>query len=127
MTAEIICRQCNTPFSSYGELADHIIEKGKSHQKSRRWALKYKGRALTRVVVEYKHVSEDPDKVHTDFGEENRENRNRRLSGETNYVNAICPKCHKVHRPLMECDFIQDWDAWRIENRIVKLCGACEH
>jgi hypothetical protein len=127
--AEIKCNQCGDTFNTWNELALHIMKLRKTHKnkKHRMWAASYINKKLLQQQVEIKHVSDDPDKIKTEYGNEQRENAKRRLSGEQNYVNAVCPKCHKVHRPLLDCEFIQSPVAWRVDNRLVKLCQRCEH
>ncbi len=127
ITTEIKCHQCGKVFSTYDELADHIIMGGASHKKSKRWALKYKARNLKRTHVEFKKVADDPDEEKTEYGNEQRENMKRKLSGETKYIMAVCPKCHKMHRPLVECEFVESPVAWRINGTLVRVGDCCKN
>lgn len=120
---KVTCDQCGKPFTTYDELAIHILSE-EGHKKSRRWALKYKARNIKRTRVEYKKVGDDPDKETTDYGEENRQNMKRKLSGENSFTNAVCPKCHKKHAVTLECEYVKSPSAWRIDNKLVKLCGG---
>ena len=124
----VSCRQCGDDFEDWGGLATHIMAAKKTHKKKsdRIWAAKYIAGNTLRHQQVLSKSGEDPDKVRTEFGDDNRENSKRRLSGTQNYVNAVCPKCKKPHRPLIETDYVEDAEVWRIDDKLVKLCVACE-
>jgi hypothetical protein len=128
MTAEIKCRQCGDTFGTWGELALHISEHKKTHKKKadRMWAASYINKKLLQQKVEIKHVSDDPDKIKTEYGNEQRENAKCRLSGENLYTNCICPKCKNTYRDLIEIEYLKLPFTWKVDNRLVKLCQGCE-
>jgi hypothetical protein len=127
LNPRVTCHQCGKECKDWLELARHIVAEKKTHKvkKDRTWALSFISKRPNQVEIN--RVANDPDKIKTDFGEENRQNRSRQLSGEQVYANVVCPKCKKIHRPLLEMEFTKDCEAWRLGDRLVKLCQGCEH
>lgn len=123
--SKILCRTCGRGFEEWGDLARHIVTEKKTHKnkKNRAWALAFLSRKINKTEI--KRVADDPTKEKTEIGDENRENMKRKLSGETKMSNAICPKCKRVHHPLLEIEYISSNYVWRINNKMVKLCGGC--
>jgi hypothetical protein len=98
----------------YKELALHIASSKKSHRQGKRWAAKYLAGRPNRL--ELKRVVENSDHENTEFGDENRRNSVRILSGENEYINVLCPQCKKPHRELLPVEYIQSLNAWRKNN-----------
>ncbi len=121
------CNQCHKPCKDYHELATHIVS-SKGHKKGRRWATKYlaiHGLSPKNRRDLPKHVADNPDKESTEFGEENRQNRFRELSGREKGVITMCPKCHTKDKERLPTEFTESPVAWRIDGILAKLCERC--
>ena len=101
------CFCCNhSPFNSPKELAQHISSQKKGHRKSKMWAAKVLAGSTLRNKVERKPVSKDPDKVATEYGDDNRENAKLQLSGQLHGIYCICPHCRQPHHKQVEVEFL---------------------
>jgi hypothetical protein len=134
MTTEpIICHACHKPFPDFPTLCDHIVleisKKGtassKLHRKSAKFAHSYKNRQVLRARIELKPVSDDPDKVKTEYGDSNRENARLQLSGEFHNQTCKCPKCQSLHRQSLPVEFLNLEHLWIEQNKPMILCESC--
>lgn len=122
-----LCNQCRKVCQDYHELAIHIMSL-KSHRRGRRWAGKYL--AINSLSPEKrrdlpKRVADNPDKETTEFGDENKANRIRQVSGVEKSVITVCPKCEARNRIQLPIEFAESPAAWRINGILVKLCARC--
>jgi len=117
------CHSCGDVFEDFHALALHISSSRKGHRKGKRWAAKYlAGRTLR---PEIKRIAENPDHENTEFGEENRANAKREISGDNEYTQTICPNCHIPARQLIPVEYIQSDNAWREKGVLVLDCQGC--
>jgi hypothetical protein len=129
----IICHACHQSFESYDLLSDHIVEKcsrkrtyeAKLHRRSLKWASEYKHRKVLKAQVELKPISDDPDKIKTEYGEENRQNMRLQLSGETIGANCFCPHCKRLSHQNLPVEFLSLEYLWRLNGKPAVLCESC--
>ena len=123
------CRICQEVFENYHDLAMHLGRNRETHKLSygtRKWIAKML--AVNTLSAKARHeipkrIAQDPDYERTEYGNENRENARRELSGENEYVNTHCPQCNKGFRQLLPVEYFSNPLAWR--NRIGVLMVDC--
>jgi len=121
MNDKITCKACGHTFETWYELARHIMSKrDKEHRKSKRWAAKY----LQRHVLN-KRTIERRGSPMTDEDKLAREDTRRKLSGTTEQVITVCPRCNHEQHQRVETEHIDNILAWRIRGCLVKLCMNC--
>jgi len=54
-----------------------------------------------------------------------KEDIRRVLSGNTKSVVVKCPKCHNNHKKLLEEEFAECPEVWRIDKLVATLCPNC--
>jgi len=120
----ISCHSCDQKFPDYKALALHILSNRKGHRKGRRWATHYMCRSVP--------TPRNREHGRTPMTEEQKENLQdakedirRVLSGNTKSVVAKCPKCHNNHRKLLEKEFAECPEVWRIDKLVATLCPNC--
>lgn len=119
----ITCHSCQQDFPDYESLAKHISSSKKGHQKGKRWASHYllKTRALN---LKKQPFTSNPL---TQEDKENRESTKRDLSGETEYILAVCPMCKKGHREQLPIEFVESPMAWRTsKGTLIVNCSICQ-
>jgi hypothetical protein len=117
------CRSCGQPFEDWHKLALHIASSKKGHRQGKKWAAMFlAGKSLR---PELKRVPLNPDEEHTDFGDNNRENAKREISGDNEYINTLCPQCKKPHRQLIPVEHIHNELAWRKDSVLCVICDVC--
>ncbi len=124
-----LCNQCQKGFGDYQLLASHIMGT-KGHRKGRRWAAKYlmiNGLSAKNRSDLPRRVADNPDKVETEFGDENRQNMKRELSGAQKNCITVCPKCKSKDRDVLPVEFAENPVAWRIEGTLARLCSRCSY
>ena len=119
---DINCLSCGQEFGNYQELALHISVSREGHRRGKKWAAKY----MSRHIINKRDVELGGRVPLTTEQKINKEDTRRELSGDTEYVNTICIKCNKPSRPLLEAEYVNSHQAWRIGDRLVKLCVGCE-
>jgi hypothetical protein len=117
------CHSCKQNFADFRELAVHIMSTKKGHKKGRTWAAKFL--AGNTLRIELKRAPVDPDHENTEYGDENRRNAVRELSGENEYANTICPHCKRVGRSLIEVEHINSEFAVKVNGRYFISCQSC--
>ena len=93
--------------------------------KTRKWCMIVLSEKIDRVEI--KPVSKDPDKKPTEYGEENRANAKKQLSGRLEGITCYCPHCKRQHFTQVEEEFLELPNLWIIENKPAVLCGSCRH
>lgn len=119
------CNVCHELFDDFGKLAHHIIANKRTHRKGRTWAAKY----LATHSLSLKALRGNQFEGRTPLTEGQKEAKKdtvRELSGETQYVETICPKCKiKDHRKL-EAEYVKDPNIWKSKNGVIfRLCEGC--
>ena len=116
-----LCHSCNKEFADYKELALHISSSKKGHRKGKRWAAKYllRLRALSKRENNYGH-----SKL-TEADKENKRSTIRKLSGESVFVEALCPHCKRKSRQNLPIEYAESKEAWRNKGCLVVLCQSC--
>ena len=117
------CHTCHKEFENFKELALHISRV--KHKKGRKWAANFIMKVQERPEI--KKVAENPDYVPTEYGDENRRNAKRELSGENEYAPTICPTCDRKSRQLLPVEFIHNSQAWQINGVYVVSCKDHEN
>lgn len=116
----VVCNSCGESFEDFQELALHISSSKTGHKHGKAWAAKYIHRGLIhKTNFENGRTPLSAEDI------KNRTDTRRRLSGEMAYVNTICPHCKKTGRPLLESEYVESVEAWRIGDRLVKMCALC--
>jgi hypothetical protein len=117
----IQCRQCGAIFENYGELASHI-NTTKSHHRDRKavkWAANFQ---LKHILYKPEHKERIPL---TEEQKESRRNLMVELSGETQNVIVVCPKCKTRRREAVPVEHTQSERAWRINKELAIFCQNC--
>ena len=119
----IECRTCGNTFNDYKELAQHIMANRKTHKMGKKWAAKY-------ILINGLSASKRGEKFNgrvalTQEQKDSRNDSKRTLSGDNDYVNAVCPKCSSKHRPLVPAEFAMSEDALKINGLHLIICSAC--
>ena len=118
----ITCHSCSATFEDYKALAVHILS-SKKH-KGKKWAAKYIQRNVINTKKrEYGQAPMTPEQL--EKRREAKEEIQRVLSGITKSIVAKCPKCKNNHRKLLEEEFAECIEAWRIQGLIAALCPRC--
>ena len=123
MNDTITCKACDhEPFETWYELACHIIkQRDKAHRRHKLWATKYLHRhVLNKRIIEHRGngglTSED---------KQAQEDTRRELSGATEQVVTICPRCNHGQRQYVELEHLENRLAWRIRGCLVIVCMNC--
>ena len=116
-----ICRECHILFSSWNELAKHIVANQETHpSKSVMFAY--------HVLSEVDNVQEHKPRL--PMSPELRQTVKecvRGISGRYQEVRTVCPDCHHATEQQLEVEFIQD-DTWRNSlGSFVVLCDKCRN
>ena len=120
----IKCHSCQEVFKDYHSLALHISVSKKGHRKGRKWAAKFLAGKPNRPEI--KRVVDNPDHENTEYGDENRANAVRHISGENEYTNTHCPNCNKGSRQLLPIEYVQSNMAWRNKRGVLMVaCQLC--
>ena len=113
------CNNCGEYCQDFISLAHHILDNKDSHKSGLKWAMNYK----------YKHVFFKPEELTriplTPQEKENKENTQRVISGETQYVSVICPSCRILHYQNLPVEFINDNGVWSKGDRPIVNCERC--
>ena len=114
-----ICRECHILFSSWNELAKHIVANQETHpSKSVMFAY--------HVLSEVDNVQEHKPRL--PMSPELRQTVKecvREISGETKKGLVKCPQCNHLHSMAVEIEYVQDRN-WRDEDgKLMILCGDC--
>ena len=116
----IPCHSCALEFDDYKALALHIIASKKGHRKGKIWAAKYMHRnALNAKKQDYGRTPL------TEEQKDNKEDSRRILSGDTKPVVVNCPKCRNNHRTVLEEEFAESPEAWKIKGLNAVMCPRC--
>lgn len=118
------CEVCHITFPNWLGLALHVMASKAGHRKWKKWAAKVVARNTLRPEIPRRNP-ESPDHESTEYGEENRANAKRELSGDQKYANTVCPTCKKPSRSLIETEFINSEWAWRVNGRLFLTCPSC--
>ncbi|MCK9369916.1 hypothetical protein M0R04_08430 [Candidatus Dojkabacteria bacterium] len=120
---QAICRVCNTDFGAdWKALAKHIVsKKDKLHRKGRIWASK--------VLMNTKYLDSKKDlngRVPlTEQEKENKRDTKLEISGEEEFINAICPHCKVKYRAKVPIEYISLEHVWMINERYAIYCNDC--
>ena len=116
------CNNCGKSYPDFAELAKHISANKKSHKRGRVWAANYllKTRSLNnkREQTGGKVKLTDEQKIH-------KLETRRELSGFIERTIATCCHCKRNHRVELEAEYTRSHDAWKLGERLVRLCGSC--
>lgn len=115
------CNSCGKECEDFRELALHIMAGKSSHRKGKKWAATY----LQRRVLNKREYDNNERTPLTEEQKQTREDLKMTLSGKTRYVNTICPKCKTTAMPSLEVEYITSPLAWRIGDRLAKICESC--
>ena len=118
---EIKCLSCGKECEDYKELALHISSSKKGHRKGKKWAARY----INKNVINKRKVEFNGRIALTTEQKISKEDTRRKLSGNMEYANVVCPKCERTNRPLLEVEYVNNSQAWRIRDRLAKLCNSC--
>ena len=118
---DIKCSSCGQEVGSYLELALHILSSKTGHRRGRRWAAKY----ISRHVINKRERNISGRSPATVKDIKNKEDTRRELSGEQMVADTICPNCHRSSRVVLEAEYINSPQAWRLQWRLVKMCVTC--
>lgn len=116
------CHTCHAELADYKELALHISTT-KGHRKGKKWAANFLMKVNERPEI--KKIAVNPDYEPTEFGDENRANAKRELSGDQEYAGTVCPNCRRISRELLPVEFVHSNTAWRIGDKLAVNCGNC--
>jgi len=117
----IKCLSCGKEFEDYQSLALHISSERKGHRKGKKWAAKY----ISRQVISKQKVEFNGRVPLTAEQKANKEDSRRVLSGEQRVAETVCLKCKRVSRVVLEAEYVSSPHAWRIQDRLVKMCNSC--
>lgn len=117
------CNSCHRVFPDYQSLALHIQASRKGHARSKKFAADFllknplsakakNGKTLERIPI-------------TSEQREAREDTRRELSGDSELVITICPRCKRKERRLMEVEYTKSETALKIGSCIVVICNNC--
>ena len=128
----IICHSCQEVFENHHDLAFHLDRNKGTHKLSygtRKWIAKMLAintlSAKARRDIP-KRIAPNPDKERTEYGNENREQAVKVLSGETEFVNTHCPNCNKGARQLLPAEYINEPIVWRNQIGLLMVnCPSC--
>lgn len=116
---DIKCISCGNVFDDYSELASHIISTKKGHRKGRKWAAQYVHRnLLNKRDNKFKDGKPAPPKTKPS-------EISLQLSGNQRCVNTVCPKCHSLGQEVLEAEYANSPNVWRLDDRIVVVCIRC--
>jgi hypothetical protein len=114
-----ICHDCHEEFSTWVELAQHLISQRTTHKReSVVWALAFLAKKDN--VREFKPRSPMSDELRQTLKDCVRE-----LSGKTKKGKAKCPTCRKVYDTELEVEFARDAEVWRDNGYIMTNCRDC--
>lgn len=116
-----LCHSCDKSFPDYRELALHILSTKKGHRKGRRWAAKYLSHLNALARKELNHGRSEL----TEADRENKRSTIRVLSGESVFVEALCPHCKRKSRQNLPIEYAESKEAWRSKGSLVVLCQSC--
>lgn len=111
------CHSCNKSFESYHDLALHISTSKKGHRRGKKWAAKF-------LLLNGKRDRPTNKGSQGEVSQEARDSTKRELSGETENVLTICPKCKQGHREVLPVEYSQSPTAWQIKGILSVLCAA---
>lgn len=122
------CFYCDFSAPDYQTLATHVSGSKKGHRRGKRWAAKYlmvNGLSFDKRHELPKRVANNPDKEKTAFGDENRANSKRVLSGKTEFARVFCPWCKKHNQRELPVEYTGSQFAWHREQCLVVCCEGC--
>ena len=116
-----LCHSCDKPFGDYRELALHILSSKKGHRQGRRWAARY----LSHLNALARKENFQGHSELTEADKENKRSTIRKLSGESVFVEALCPHCKRKSRQNLPIEYAESKEAWRNKGCLVVLCQSC--
>ena len=122
----VLCNSCGKECEDYHELALHIMENKKGHQRGKKWASAFllrTNRLNARKDLPQRAPMTDEEKESL---RDARAETRRELSGKVSLAKVFCPQCKQVSVRALPVEFAQNNQAWRLPNgTLVVSCPAC--
>lgn len=117
------CNSCHAVFPGYQELAVHISHSKKGHRRGKRWASKFL--LVNSLSAKQKRNNGDRPPPLTEEQKEAKHDSRRELSGRSETVPTICPRCKHRAYAVLPVEHTKNPIAWRISGLLAIICGGC--